>query len=175
MQGANLAGHMRIGCPQDFASILPPVLPHFASLYLRKQIELFNEGDAALADAIDKVTNRYCRCHRPRRPCQCAKGGAVGSRIDRVICLNTAAEIAAAARRAWPAGALSVDALYTIWRRQIFPTAWPLQVPSLDELWTALLGGLGVTARTALNLAGGSVCAESIYGLIDEFRTAESY
>jgi DNA-binding transcriptional LysR family regulator len=53
MQGANLAGHIRIGCPQDFASILPPVLSHFASLYPRMQIELHVDGNAALRDAVD--------------------------------------------------------------------------------------------------------------------------
>jgi DNA-binding transcriptional LysR family regulator len=51
MQGANLAGQIRIGCTQDFASILPPVMSHFASLYRRMQIELRIEGNAALADA----------------------------------------------------------------------------------------------------------------------------
>src|SRR6516225_10929187 len=40
MQGANVAGHIRIGCPQDFAAILPSVLSHFSSLYPRMQIEL---------------------------------------------------------------------------------------------------------------------------------------
>jgi hypothetical protein len=37
--------------------------------------------------------------------------------------------------------------------------------PSLDGLWAALLGGLGVTARTALNLPEGLVSAVSLYNL----------
>src|SRR5881398_291582 len=37
MQGANLAGHIRVGCPQDFASVLPSVLSQFASIYPRMQ------------------------------------------------------------------------------------------------------------------------------------------
>jgi hypothetical protein len=37
--------------------------------------------------------------------------------------------------------------------------------PSLDGLWAALLGGLGVTARTPLNLAEGLVSAGSLFGL----------
>src|SRR5262249_2495809 len=52
MQGANVAGQLRVGCTQDFASILPGVLSHFSSLYPRMQIELRIEGNAALADAI---------------------------------------------------------------------------------------------------------------------------
>ena len=37
--------------------------------------------------------------------------------------------------------------------------------PSVDGLRAALLGGLGITARTALNLAEGLVFAESLYDL----------
>jgi DNA-binding transcriptional LysR family regulator len=54
MQGANLAGHIRVGCPQDFASILPSVLSHFASLYPRMHAELHIEGNAALVDSIKR-------------------------------------------------------------------------------------------------------------------------
>src|SRR5215472_16472930 len=53
MQGANLAGQIRIGCPQDFAPVLPSVLSQFASFYPRMQIELVIEGNSALADAIE--------------------------------------------------------------------------------------------------------------------------
>src|SRR5262249_14332587 len=53
LQGARLAGHVRIGCPQDIASVLPPVLARFASLYPRTQVELHIEGNAALVDSID--------------------------------------------------------------------------------------------------------------------------
>src|SRR5580704_10733164 len=55
MHGAKLAGHIRVGCPQDFASILPSVLSFFASLYPRMQIELHIDGNAALRDAIDNA------------------------------------------------------------------------------------------------------------------------
>src|SRR5262245_24640930 len=54
MQGANLAGHIRVGCPQDFAPILPSVLSQFATFYPRMQIELLVEGNSALADGIEK-------------------------------------------------------------------------------------------------------------------------
>src|SRR6266568_2722503 len=54
VQATNVAGHIRVGCPQDFASILPSVLSRFASLYPRMQVELFIEGNAALAEGISK-------------------------------------------------------------------------------------------------------------------------
>jgi hypothetical protein len=37
--------------------------------------------------------------------------------------------------------------------------------PSLDGLWAALLGGLGITANTALNPREGLVSARSLYNL----------
>ena len=37
--------------------------------------------------------------------------------------------------------------------------------PGLDGLWASLLGGLGVTARTALNLPDGLIASGSLYGL----------
>ena len=37
--------------------------------------------------------------------------------------------------------------------------------PSLDGLWAALLGGLGVTARTALNIPAGLASAQTLYNL----------
>lgn len=55
MQGANVTGHIRVGCTMDFALILPPVLSHFASLYPQIQVELRIEGNAALADAVEKA------------------------------------------------------------------------------------------------------------------------
>ena len=55
MQGTNLAGHIRVGCSQDFACILPSVLSQFASLYPRMQIELHIEGNAALVAAIEEA------------------------------------------------------------------------------------------------------------------------
>ena len=54
MHGTSAAGLVRIGCPQDFATILPGVLSQFTALYPRMQIELRIEGNAALADAVGK-------------------------------------------------------------------------------------------------------------------------
>jgi DNA-binding transcriptional LysR family regulator len=164
MQGANLAGHIRIGCPQDFAPILPSVLSHFVSFYPRMQLELLIEGNGALADAIDK------------------------SRIDLAVVIGhedrAAAEIAGQLDIGWIASAtfappqgkplpLAVLGPQCVFRRraiQYLETAnIPYRIaassPSLDGLWAALLGGLGITARTALNLREGLVSARSLHDL----------
>ncbi|HEY2898348.1 MAG TPA: LysR family transcriptional regulator [Gemmatimonadaceae bacterium] len=63
MHGARLDGHIRIGCPQDFAPILPSVLSHLASSYPRMQIELSIEANGALADTIEqsRIDLAVCR------------------------------------------------------------------------------------------------------------------
>lgn len=44
MHGVTLAGTVRIGTPQDFASVLPHALQQFTALYPRTQVELHIEG-----------------------------------------------------------------------------------------------------------------------------------
>jgi len=45
-----LAGTVRIGAPQDFASVLPDTLRQFTALYPRMQVELRIEGNGALIE-----------------------------------------------------------------------------------------------------------------------------
>jgi len=164
MQGANLAGHIRVGCPQDFASILPSVLSLFASLYPRMQIELHIDGNAALRDAIDNA------------------------RLDVAVIIGhedrAGAQIVGRLELAWIASSifsipqkqplpLAVLGSQCIFRRTALQRLEAANIPhrisanshSLNGLWAALLGGLGVTARTALNLPEGLVSAESLHGL----------
>lgn len=161
MQGANLAGQIRMGCPQDFAPILPSVLSHFASLYPRMQVELLVEGNGALADAIEQ------------------------SRIDLAVVIGhedrAAAQTVGQLGLVWiasstfvpPQGAplpLAVLGPQCAFRRRAIerletaniPYRIAATSPSLDGLWAALLGGLGTTARTALNLRDGLVSAPSL-------------
>ncbi len=166
MHGANLAGHIRVGCPQDFAWILPSILSHFSSLYPRMQIELHVEGSATLLDAIDK------------------------SRIDLAVIIggqeNQAnAQPAGRLELVWIASStfsppphkeplpLAMLGPQCIFRRsavqQLEAAGIPYRIaansPGLNGLWAALLGGLGVTVRTALNLPDGLVHAGSLYSL----------
>ena len=162
MQGANLAGHIRVGCPQDFASILPSVLSQFASLYPRMQIELHIEGNAALVAAVEEA------------------------RIDLAIIIGHehSANAQTLGHLVWIASAnfnptrkqplpLAVFGPGCIFRRRAVERLTAANIPhriaansaSLNGLAAALLGGLGVTARTALNLPEGLDSAESLHGL----------
>lgn len=164
MHGATLAGLIRIGCPQDFSPILPGVLSHFATLYPRMQVELHIEGNAALADSLEK------------------------QQLDLALVIGQADRAAAVTigelKLVWIA-----STLFTPPGDQPLPIAvlgpqcafrkWAIQQleeitrsyriaatsPSLNGLWAAVLGGLGITARTALGLPADLICGPSLFGL----------
>jgi DNA-binding transcriptional LysR family regulator len=154
MQGANLAGHIRIGCPQDFAAILPSILSHFAALYPRIQIELHVEGNAILVDAIDKARIDLALIigHEDHADAQ------VVGQLDLVWIASSSFE--PPHKQALPLAVLGPQCQF---RRRAVQRLEAAKIPhriaansaSLNGLWAALLGGLGVTARTALNLPEG--------------------
>lgn len=164
IQAANLSGNIRIGCPQYFAPLLPAVLSQFASLYPRMQIELFIEGNAALAAAIEE------------------------SRLDLAVVIGhenrTAAQTVGKLEVVWIASStfvpqqgdplpLAVLGSQCAFRKSAIqhldaagiPYRIAASSPSLDGLWAALLGGLGITARTSHNLPEDLLSAGSLYGL----------
>lgn len=164
MRGANLAGHIRVGCPQDFASLLPPVLSLFASLYPRMQIELHVDGNAALRKAMDSA------------------------RLDLAVIIGqedrAGAQIVGQLELAWIASStflmpqkqplpLAVLGSQCIFRKIALDRLEAANVPhrisayshGLNGLWAALLGGLGVTVRTPLDLPDGLVSTKSLHGL----------
>jgi DNA-binding transcriptional LysR family regulator len=164
MQGANLAGQIRIGCTQDFASILPPVMSHFASLYRRMQIELRIEGNAALADATgtSQIDLAIVIGHEDRPNAQ-----TIG-RLDLVWIAS--ADFQAPQDQPLSLAVLGPQCAFR--KRAILhlegakiPYRIAASSPSLDGLWAALLGGLGITARSAVNLPEGLVSAKSLYNL----------
>lgn len=164
MEGANLAGNIRIGCTQDFASILPSVLSHFASLYPRMQAELFIEGNAALADAIEKsrIDLAVVIGHEDRAAAQ-----TVGH-IDLVWIASST--FVPPQGQPLPLAVLGPQCAFR--KRAIqhlevagIPYRIAANSPSLDGLWAAILGGLGITARTALNLPHGLVSSRSFHNL----------
>lgn len=164
MQGANVAGHIRVGCTQDFATVLPSVLSHFSALYPRMQIELRIEGNAALADAIEasQLDLAVVVGHEERASAQ-----TVGH-LDLVwIALST---FTPPIDQALPLAMLGPQCIFR--RRTVehlgaakVPYRIAATSPSLEGLWASLLGGLGITARTGLNLPEGLVSADSLYGL----------
>jgi DNA-binding transcriptional LysR family regulator len=164
MQAANLAGHIRIGCPQDFASILPSVLSRFASLYPRMQVELLIEGNGALADAIDKsrIDLAVVIGHEDR-----AVAKPVGQ-LD--IAWIASSTFTPPKGQPLPLAVLGPQCAFRRRAIQSLETAnIPYRIaansPSLDGLWAALLGGLGISARTAIKLHEGLVSARSLYNL----------
>jgi DNA-binding transcriptional LysR family regulator len=165
MQGANLAGHIRVGCPQDFALILPSVLSRFSLLYPRMQVELHIEGNATLLDAISKarIDLAVIIGHEDH-----AADVQTAGRLDLVWIAS--ATFSPPHKQPWPLAVLGPQcqfrrcALHHLEAANI-PYRIAANSPSLDGLWAALLGGLGVTARTALNLPDGLEYAGSLYGL----------
>ena len=164
MHGANLAGSIRIGCTQDFAAILPSALSHFALLHPYMQIELRIEGNTALAEAIDKS--------------QLDLAVAIGqedratAKIIGQLDLVWIASSTFVPRRDQPLPLAALGPQCAFRRRAIehlesagLPYRIAANSPSLDGLWAALLGGLGITARTRFNLPEGLVAAGSLHDL----------
>jgi DNA-binding transcriptional LysR family regulator len=164
MQGANVAGNIRIGCPQDFASILPPVLSDFSSLYPRMQVELRIEGNAALANAVEasQLDLAIVIGHEDR-----STAHTVGH-LDLVWIASST--FAPPRNQPLPIAALGPQCAFR--KRTIehleankIPYRISANSPSLDGLWVALLGDLGITARTGLNVPEGLLSSSSLYGL----------
>jgi DNA-binding transcriptional LysR family regulator len=164
MQGANVAGNIRVGCTVDLAPILPPVLSHFASLYPKMQVELRIEGNAALADAIERsqIDLAVVIGHSERAAAQ-----TVGE-LDLVWIASSS--FTPQQGQPLPLAALGPQCIFR--KRAIehlerakIPYRIAANSPSLDGLWVALLGGLGITARTGRNLPEGLVSAESLHNL----------
>jgi DNA-binding transcriptional LysR family regulator len=164
MQGANIAGHIRVGCTMDFAFILPSILSEFSSLHPRMQIELRIEGNAVLADAIETshIDLAIVTGHENR-----AAARSVGH-LDLVWIASST--FAPPPNQPLPLAALGPQCVF---RRRAIEHLEAKKIPyriaatsaSLDGLWAALLGGLGITARTALNLPDGLMSAGSLCGL----------
>jgi len=160
MQGANLAGNIRIGCPQDFASILPLVLSQFASLYPRMQVELLVEGNGTLADAIEKsrIDLAVIIGHDDR-----AAARTVGQ-LDIVWISSESFEVPE--NQLLPLAVLGPQCAFRkLAIQQLEAARIPYRIAassaSLDGLWAAMLGGIGITARTSLSLRDGLVAARS--------------
>jgi DNA-binding transcriptional LysR family regulator len=164
LQGANLAGHIRLGCPQDFASLLPPILSQFTSLYPRMQLELHIEGNATLLEAINRSRIDLAIIVGQ-------EGDANARQVGRLELIWIASsDFVPPHKQPLPLAVLGPQCIFR--RRAVqqleaanIPFRIAANSPSLDGLWAALLGGLGVTARTAFNLPAGLQASRSLYGL----------
>src|SRR6185312_5751621 len=164
-QRAGVSGVIRIGGPQDFASVLPEVLSHFASLYPYMQIELLIEGNASLLEAVQSA----------RIDLAAIIGGdgtaATGETIGHLeIGWIASASFNPREKQPLPLAVLGPKCAFrrrAIERLEAADIAYRVAAssPSLDGLWAALCGGLGVTARTALNLPEGLAFDRVLHGL----------
>jgi DNA-binding transcriptional LysR family regulator len=164
MQGTKVAGNIRVGCTQDFAAILPSVLSHFSSLYPRMQVELRIEGNGVLADAIEvsQIDLAVIIGHESRTTAQ-----TIGQ-LDLVWIASSS--FALPQGQPLPLATLGPQCAF---RKRVVEQLESKKVPyriaatspSLDGLWAALLGNLGITVRTALNLPEGLVSSNSLFNL----------
>lgn len=166
MQGASLKGLVRLGCPQDFAGILPGVLSQFSAIYPRMRMELRVEGNAALADAVEKsqVDIALIIGHADR-----SRSKTIGE-VPLVW-------IASRNFKPLPGAPLPVAVLgpQCAFRKRMVEKLDEIGMPyriaatsaSLDGLWAAVLGAVGVTARTRLNLPESLVTGEKLFSLPD--------
>ena len=163
-QRAGISGVIRIGGPQDFASVLPEVLSHFASLYPRMQIELLIEGNASLLEAVQSA----------RIDVAAVIGGhdvGAGETVGHLeIGWIASASFSPRGKQPLPLAVLGPKCAFrrcAIERLEAADTSYRIAAssPSLDGLWAALRGGLGVTARTALNLPEGLAFEPALHGL----------
>ncbi len=165
IRGASVAGTVRLGFSQDFAdTVLPPVLLRFATLYPLVQMEVHIEGNGALVEGIES------------------------RRLDVALAVGQAdrptAEVIGDMDLAWIAGPqfeprierplpLVVLGPQCVFRKRAIAllegVARPWRIaavsPSLAGLWAAALGGLGVTARTALGLPAALIANERLFDL----------
>lgn len=150
MHGVTVAGTIRVGAPQDFAALLPDVLRQFSALYPRTQIELRIEGNGALMEALEKgqldlsLTIGFAD---RRDAVQLGELPVVwiASRAFRISDAPLPLAVLG------PQCAFRRSALQML-EAGSMPHRIAATSPSLDGLWAALQGGLGITARTAMHL-----------------------
>ena len=165
LRGASLAGSIRLGVSQDFAeTMLPDVLAQFAGLYPLVQMEVRIEGNAALVDAVDKggLDLALVVGHADRPTAE-----TIGA-LDLVWIAGR--EHARTTRGPLPLVMLGPQCAFrktAIARLDEAGLPWRLAAtsPSLSGLWASALGGLGVTARTALGLPRGLIWRPTLFGL----------
>jgi DNA-binding transcriptional LysR family regulator len=164
LQGSSLAGNLRFGCPQDFASLLPSILSQFATVFPLIRVDLRIEGNGALVEAMERAELDLAATigFADREGAQ--PMGEVP------ILWIASQDFRRTAEEPLPLAALGPQCAFRKRALQkLEEAATPYRIaatsPSLDGLWAAVLGGLGITARTALNLPPNLISAKSLHGL----------
>jgi DNA-binding transcriptional LysR family regulator len=165
VRGAALGGSVRLGCSQDFAeTVLPQALRLFLELYPLVQMEVRIEGNAALADAVerDQLDLALAVGHAERPAAE-----TIGE-VDLVWIAGQ--EFEPRAGQPLPLVLLGPQCAFrkqAIERLEEAGAAWRIAAvsPSLAGLWASAVAGLGVTARSALGLPAGLVWGREIFDL----------
>lgn len=165
IQGASLTGSVRLGCSQDFAEgVLPIVLAKFAQLYPLVMIEVRIDGNAALVDAVEKeqldIALTLGQAERP--------GAQVLNQVELVWIASKSFQ----PRSDQPLPMVlfgpqcafrqeAIDRLEAAGRR------WRIAAvsPSLAGLWASALGGLGITVRSSLSVPKELAFDAQLFGL----------
>lgn len=165
LRGASVAGSLSLGCSQDFAeTVLPVVLAEFTRLYPLVQLDVRIEGNAALAEAVEHgqldlalavgqaqrpmartlgeielhwIASREFRRHKDQRLPLALLGPQCAFRKEATRVLDEAGV-------QWRIAAVS---------------------PSLSGLWASALGGLGLTVRSSLGVPPRLVSGKALFGL----------
>jgi DNA-binding transcriptional LysR family regulator len=165
VRGSGLAGHVRLGCSQDFAdTVLPAVLGRFVKLYPQVVVEVRIEGNAALAEAAEEgridVALVVGQEHRP--------SAQVLGKID--VGWIAGRRFVPPSGQPLPLVLLGPQCIFrTTAISQLDAAGLPWRVaatsPSLAGLWASAVGGLGITVRSRLALPETLVWRRHLFGL----------
>jgi DNA-binding transcriptional LysR family regulator len=165
IRGASLAGNVRLGCSQDFAeTVLPGVLSQFAKLYPLVQMEVRIEGNATLVEAVQrKQLDLALAVGQADQP-----GAEVLGELELVWIAGP--EFTARSDRPLPLVLLGPQCAFrkeAIRRLDSAKLPWRIAAvsPSLAGLWAAAMGGLGITARSALGLPAKLIWDKDMFDL----------
>jgi DNA-binding transcriptional LysR family regulator len=165
VRGASIAGTISLGCAQDFAeTVLPIVLSRFTSLYPLVQMEVRIEGNAVLAEAVEQGTlDLALAVGQADRPTARTLGA-----VDLVWIAGREFQ-----RRPGQALPLVLLGPQCVFRKEATRRldeagiAWRVAAvsPSLSGLWASAIGGLGITARSAPGLPAALRSGKTMFGL----------
>lgn len=165
VRGASLAGSVRLGFSQDFAeTVLPTVLAQFARLYPLVMIEVRIEGNAALVEAVEKgqldlaLAFGYSERASAELLGELELVWIAGREIN--LCKDQPLPLVLLG----PQCAIRKEMIRKLDQAGI---SWRIAAvsPSLAGLWASAAGGLGITARSRLGVAGNLTCDTRLFDL----------
>jgi DNA-binding transcriptional LysR family regulator len=165
IRGASLVGRIGVGVSQDFAeTVLPASLSRFTKLYPLVQMEVRIEGNAVLADAIEKgeldLALVVGQAHRPT--------AVTLGELELVWIAGP--EFTVRGDQPLPLVLLGPQCVFrkeAIQRLEAAGMPWRIAAvsPSLAGLWASAIAGLGLTVRSPLGLPRTLVWGNGLFDL----------